>query len=46
MSGGKSEKKEPVWIEDVRIWKAGLEVSAGAQPIRDISEFMEAGAKL
>lgn len=39
-------QKEPVWIEDVRNWKAGLEVSTGAQPVRDLSEFVEAGAKL
>lgn len=43
---GDSKKKEPVWIEDVRSWKAGLEVSTGAQPVRDLSEFMESEAKL
>jgi len=42
----KGEKKEPVWVEDVRAWKAGLEVSAAAQPVRDLSEFMENEAKL
>lgn len=43
---GEQKKKQPVWIEDVRTWKAGLEVSTGAQPVKDLSEFMEAGAKL
>jgi insulysin len=33
-------------IEDIRAFKAGLLASAGAQPVRDLSEFEDTDAKL
>ena len=37
---------EPVIIEDVAAWKAGLKVTEAAAPITDLSEFEELEAKL
>lgn len=37
---------EPVVVEDVRAFKASLQVSAGARPVRDLSEFEELDSKL
>jgi insulysin len=39
-------KKEPYVIENVRTFKASLPVSAGATPVKDLSEFEELDAKL
>ncbi|KAF2816319.1 LuxS/MPP-like metallohydrolase [Mytilinidion resinicola] len=36
----------PVVIRDVHAWKAGLEVSKGARPVQDLSDFEEIEAKL
>ena len=36
----------PTIIKDVHVWKAGLEVSRGARPVRDLSDFEELEAKL
>lgn len=36
----------PVIIKDVHAWKAGLEVSRGARPVRNLSDFEELEAKL
>ncbi|KAF2465191.1 LuxS/MPP-like metallohydrolase [Lindgomyces ingoldianus] len=36
----------PVQIKDVHIWKAGLQMSTGVKPVKDLGEFMEGGAKL
>jgi insulysin len=36
----------PIVIRDVHAWKAGLEVSKGARPVQDLSEFEEIEAKL
>lgn len=38
--------KEPVLITDVHAFKAGLQLSTGARPIRNLEEFMEDAAKL
>lgn len=40
------EKQQPTVVEDVHAWKAGLEVSKGASPVCDLSEFEELDAKL
>ncbi|KAF2685190.1 hypothetical protein K458DRAFT_417258 [Lentithecium fluviatile CBS 122367] len=44
MQGGHA--KEPVLITDVHAWKAGLQMSAGVRPVRNLEEFMEDTAKL
>lgn len=36
----------PTIIKDVHVWKAGLEVSRGARPVKDLSDFEELEAKL
>ena len=36
----------PTIIKDVHVWKAGLEVSRGARPVGDLSDFEELEAKL
>lgn len=36
----------PVIIEDVRAFKAGLRLSKGLKPVKDLSEYMDEGAKL
>ncbi|ORX97184.1 Metalloenzyme, LuxS/M16 peptidase-like protein [Clohesyomyces aquaticus] len=36
----------PVRIEDVHVWKAGLQMSTGVRPVKDLGEFMEGNAKL
>lgn len=36
----------PVVIKDVRDFKAGLVASAGARPVKDLSEFEEIDSKL
>jgi insulysin len=38
--------KAPVLIKDVHAWKAGLQMSTGVRPVRDLSEFAEDAAKL
>jgi insulysin len=38
--------KEPVLITDVHAWKAGLQMSTGVRPIRNLEEFMEGAPKL
>jgi insulysin len=38
--------KTPVLITDVRNWKAGLCLSKGVKPVRDLADFMESDAKL
>ena len=42
---GDTEKKTVV-IEDVKAFKANMPLSAGARPVKDLSEFEELGAKL
>lgn len=41
-----AEKTNPVKIEDVHGWKAGLQVSAGPLPVKELEEFEELEAKL
>lgn len=36
----------PVLIKDVHAWKAGLQMSTGVRPVRDLAEFVEDAAKL
>jgi len=36
---GASERKTPVIITDVYAWKAGLQVSTGVRPVRDLAEI-------
>ena len=43
---GKTKMKQPVVIEDVDLWKAGLQVSAGAVPQVEIAEFEDMESKL
>lgn len=38
--------KEPVLITDVHAFKAGLQLSTGPRPVRNLEEFMEDAAKL
>jgi len=38
--------KVPVLITDVHAWKAGLQMSTGVRPVRNLEEFMEGAAKL
>jgi hypothetical protein len=40
------DAKGPVVITNVREYKASLAVSPGPQPVKDLSEFEEGGAKL
>ena len=40
------EQKPTTVIEDVPKWKTSLPVSAGAKPVKDLSEFEETEAKL
>jgi insulysin len=44
VQGGRS--KEPVLITDVHAWKAGLPMSTGVRPVRNLEEFMEDASKL
>jgi insulysin len=37
---------EPVLIKDVHSWKAGLQMSTGVRPVRDLADFLEGSAKL
>lgn len=37
---------EPVLVEDVHKWKAGLRVSQGILPMSDIKDYMEFESKL
>jgi insulysin len=39
-------KSTPVRITDVKAFKASLALSAGLQPVKDITEFEDLGAKL
>ena len=41
-----SNGSTPVIIEDIRDYKAGLTVSAGARPVKDLSEYEDLGSKL
>ena len=41
-----SSVKKPHFIEDVWAWKAGMDVSKGARPVKDLSEFEELEPKL
>ena len=36
----------PVLIKDVHLFKAGLQLSTGVKPVKDLSEFVEGDAKL
>ncbi|KAF2191778.1 LuxS/MPP-like metallohydrolase [Zopfia rhizophila CBS 207.26] len=36
----------PTLIKDVHAWKAGLEVSRGVRPVKDLGEFVEESARL
>ena len=38
--------KETTYIEDVRVYKSSLEMSAGARPVTDLSEFEDFESKL
>ncbi|KAF1997039.1 LuxS/MPP-like metallohydrolase [Amniculicola lignicola CBS 123094] len=40
------EGKVPVYIKDLKDWKAGLMVSKGMRPVTDLGEFGEGAAKL
>ena len=37
---------KPVFIEDVPLWKAGMEIGKGARPVKDLSEFEDIEPKL
>jgi insulysin len=43
---GELNAGQPVLIKDVQSFKAGLQMSAALRPVRDLSEFVEGGAKL
>lgn len=45
VTNGEASSKTVV-IEDVKAFKASMPLSAGARPIKDLSEFEELGAKL
>ncbi|KAF2871159.1 Metalloenzyme, LuxS/M16 peptidase-like protein [Massariosphaeria phaeospora] len=36
----------PVIIADVHAWKAGLQMSTGVRPVKNLEEYLEGGAKL
>ncbi|KAF2705769.1 LuxS/MPP-like metallohydrolase [Pleomassaria siparia CBS 279.74] len=36
----------PVIIKDVHAWKAGLQMSTGGRPVKDLGEYVEGAAKL
>lgn len=36
----------PVYIKDVLVWKAGLLLSKGVKPVKDLEEFVEGSSKL
>jgi insulysin len=41
-----SRKKPPLKVKDVRAWKANLQLSAAAVPVKRLSEFEESKSKL
>jgi insulysin len=41
-----SDPTKPVLITDVHAWKAGLLLSTGVRPVKDLGEFVEGSAKL
>jgi len=41
-----SNGSTPIIIDDIRDYKAGLTVSAGARPVKDLSEYEDLGSKL
>jgi insulysin len=41
-----SNGSTPIIIDDVRDYKASLAVSAGARPVKDLSEYEDLGSKL
>jgi len=43
---GMGNRTTPVIITDVHAWKAGLQMSTGVRPVRDLAEFVEDVAKL
>ncbi|KAK5166544.1 metalloprotease [Saxophila tyrrhenica] len=45
VANGEKESKTVV-IEDVKAFKAGMPLSAGVRPVKELSEFEELGAKL
>lgn len=46
VNGEKKRESKTVVIEDIKAWKASMPLSAGARPVRDLSEFEEVGPKL
>lgn len=40
------EKAVPILIQDVHAWKAGVQVGAGAKPVRNLEDFVEVAEKL
>jgi insulysin len=46
---GEEEVKDarvPVLVRDIHAWKAGMQVSKGVRPVRQLEEFVEVGGKL
>ena len=40
------DASHPVLIKDIHAWKAGMQVSAGVRPVRNLEDFVEVAEKL
>jgi insulysin len=40
------DARTPVLLRDIHAWKAGMQVSKGVRPVRQLEEFVEVGGKL
>jgi len=41
-----TDASHPVLIKDIHAWKAGMQVSAGVRPVRNLEDFVEVAEKL
>ena len=40
------DASQPVLIKDIHAWKAGMQISAGVKPVRNLDDFVEVAEKL
>jgi insulysin len=40
------DASQPVLIKDIHTWKAGMQISAGVKPVRNLDDFVEVAEKL
>jgi insulysin len=43
---GAKDARTPVLVRDIHAWKAGMQVSKGVRPVRQLEEFVEVGGML